>query len=876
MTWWSKRSDKLDAEIRQHLEFETQLGIEAGLSPEEARYAAMRKFGNVSLAKEESREVWGLLWMERLWQDVRYALRGFWHNPGFTLVALLSLALGIGACTSFFSVIYGVLIAPYPYAHPDKIWAPAVTATGEAVEGWHRYSKRELREIEKLPAFEQAMATGFERVLLKRPAGPESFVGILLTGNAFDFIGVKPLLGRTIEPFDVKADGQTEPVVVLSYLAWRRLFSGNADAIGQKLIINDQPRTIIGVMPARFGWWTQEGIWMPMPMDIKDETPVNVIMRLRDGVTPAAAEQQLQSLNLQLAQAKPQTFPRHGFHTTLLNYMDITQASGEMTQSLRLLFVAVGLLLLIACVNVANLQLARTTSRVREIAVRLSIGAGRRRLVRQLLTESLALSLVGGGLGILFALAATRVITLLLPGDSIPGEARIEVNGPVLLFSLAISLATGILFGLAPALRCSRPNLVDTLKDGGKGSSGSVSGKHLRRGLVMAEVALSVILLAAASLAIRSFSQLMAIDPGFRTDHTLMVQVPLPPKQYKTVEQRNEFARNLLDSVSGAPGVQSVALGNGGMPFGGYPSAYTIPGQLPRPDNRIAIGLVSSAYLRTLGIALKLGRSLTPEEVNSGAHLALVNETAAKLWNGRSPIGGTLKLDSLVDGSDPQVLLMPGASSNVTVIGVVADTRNAGLREVTQAAAFVPYTLVAPPTRMLAVRTSDDPMLILNTLRRRVRLLDSELPLSQPITLREILGYETAAPKFVMALFSCFAALGLMLAAAGIYSVISYDVSQRVHEIGVRVALGATRFDVVASVLRSSLKVVALGMLIGLGGSLGAVRLIRSQIFSNAPFDVLSMLAICLLLSVVALFAALVPARRAGKLDPLTAMRYEA
>ena len=756
MTWWSKRSNKLDAEIKQHIEFETQLGIESGLSPEEAHYAAMRKFGNISLAKEESREVWGSLWIERLWQDIRYALRGFWHSPGFTLVALLSLALGIGACTSFFSVIYGVLIAPYPYKQPAKIWAPAVTATGDAVQGWHRYSKRELGEIQKLPAFEQVMATGFERILLKGSAGPESLIAILVTGNGFDFIGVKPLLGRTIEPFDVKASGQPEPVIVLSYRAWQRLFNGNPGAIGQKLIINDLPRTIIGVMPSRFGWWTEDGMWMPMPMDVRDETPVNVIMRLRAGVTPRAAEQQLQALNLQLSQEKPQSFPRRGFRTTLLNYMDITVASGEMTYSLRLLFVAVGLLLLIACVNVANLQLARTTSRAREIAVRLSIGAGRKRLVRQLLTESVMLSLIGGVLGLLFALGATRVITLLLPGDSIPGEARIEVNGHVLLFSLAISLATGILFGLTPALRCSRPNLVDTLKDGGRGAGGSVGGKNLRRGLVISEVALSVILLAAASLAIRSFSQLMAINPGFRPDHTLMVQVPLPPTRYQTIEKRNQFARNILESISRAPGVRSVALGNGGMPFGGYSSAYTVEGQAAEPDRRIAIGLVSSGYLRTLGIALKLGRALTPEEIDSGAHLALVNETAAKLWNGKSPLGESLKLDKLTDASEPQVLLARGASPHVVVIGVVADTRNAGLRDATQPAVFVPYTLVAPPTRMLAVRTFDDPMLILNTVRRRIRLLDNELPISQPITLKELLGFETVAPRFVMALFICF------------------------------------------------------------------------------------------------------------------------
>lgn len=543
-----------------------------------------------------------------MWQDVRYAIRGFWQNPGFTTVALLSLLLGIGASTSFFSVVYGVLIAPYPYAKPDEIWAPAVTSTGQAVRSWHSYSRRELREIQIMPAFEQVMATLPERVLLKSASGPESLIAVLVTGNAFDFIGVKPLLGRTLEPSDVLPNGQPEPVVVLSYRAWQRLFGGSPHAIGQKLVLNDVPRTVVGVMPSRFGWWTQDGVWLPMTMDWTDETPVNAIMRLRAGVTPQAAEQQLQAVNLQLAAEKPQNFPRQGFRTTLLNYMDITVASGEMTSSLRMLLLAVGFLLLIACVNVANLQLARTTSRAREIAVRLSVGAGRKRLVRQLLTENIVLSLLGGTLGLLFAFGATRVITVLLPDASIPGEARIEVNGPVLLFSLIVSLATGFLFGLTPALRCSRPNLIETLKDGGRGASGSISGRTFRSGLVVAEVALAVILLAAASLAIRSFAQLLAINPGFRVDHTLMTPIPLPPQRYKTIEQRNGFARNLLDSLAAVPGIESAALGNGGMPFGGIPSPYTLEGQLPERDHQIAVALVSSDYLRTFGIALKQGR----------------------------------------------------------------------------------------------------------------------------------------------------------------------------------------------------------------------------------------------------------------------------
>ena len=426
-------------------------------------------------------------------------------------------------------------------------------------------------------------------------------------------------------------------------------------------------------------------------MDFADESPVNVIMRLRSGVTPQAAGQQLQALNMQLAAARPHNFPKTSFRTVLLNYMDITTASGEMTSSLRMLFAAVGFLLLIACVNVANLQLARTTTRAREIAVRLSIGAGRPRLIRQLLTESVLLSLAGGALGVLFAFGAIQVIVLLMPQNYVPNEARITINGYVLLFSVVVSVLTGILFGLAPALRCSRPNLVDTLKDGGRGSGSGVRGQAIRSGLVVAEVALSVILLAGASLAIRSFASLMSIYPGFQPQRVLRVQVPLPAKLYPSLQQRNNFAASLLERVQRLPGVESAAIGNGGMPFGGPPSSYSIEGQSKAEDREIIVSLVSSDYLRTLGTPLKRGRTLTPVEVLHGDHFALINETAAKLWPpGVDPIGKRMNVDLLkkVLGSD--ALTPAGITPEVTVVGIIADTRNAGLRDATIPGAYLP------------------------------------------------------------------------------------------------------------------------------------------------------------------------------------------
>ena len=434
------------------------------MAPLEARQAAMKKFGSVSLASDQSREAWGWLWPERLWQDARFALRTFGKNAGFTVVALLSLMLGIGASVALFSVVYGVLIAPYPYARPNQIWAPAVLGPNEAVHVWHWYSQREMEEVEKLPAFGEVMATSVRPVLLTGGINPENFYGVFLTGGAFNFLEVKPLIGRTIQPYDIGPGGEPARVVVLSYGFWQRFFSGDLHVINRTITLDDVPRTIIGVMPPRFGWWTNEAFWLPLRMDPKDPSGLAVIVRLAPGVTQHAAEQQLNQLNIQFAAERPQDYPKGQLRTILLNYMDITVASGEMSASLHLLLAAVSLLLLIACVNVANLQLARTTGRAREIAMRIAIGAGRGRLVRQLLTESVLLSIVGGALGVLFALGATQLIVALIPPDYGPNEARITINGYVLLFSLVVSMLTGILFGLAPALRSSRPDLVGTLK----------------------------------------------------------------------------------------------------------------------------------------------------------------------------------------------------------------------------------------------------------------------------------------------------------------------------------------------------------------------------------------------------------------------------
>jgi putative ABC transport system permease protein len=815
--------------------------------------------------------------MEALLQDVRHALRAFRHNRGFVAVAVLSLMLGIGATTAIFSVVYGVLIDPYPYARSGEIWAPGIQAVTPSQERGP-FSMAEYLEMKKVPAFADVMATSFASVLLTGEFAPESFNGVLMSGNAFNFLGVPPVVGRTIQPSDLSPSGEPAPVVVLSHRLWTRLFQADPGAIGKTLRLNERPYTIVGVMPPRFGWYGNDGLWMPMGTTPDAVQFLFPIVRLAPGVSPQTATEQLQALFKRLSEVTPSSFPRDGFSSSLRNYLDVTVAAGEMQASLRLLFGAVGFLLLIACANVANLQLALATARVREMALRLALGAWRGRLLRQLLTESVLLAMIGGVLGVLFAYGATKVIVALMPEFYLPNEARVTVNKWVLLFSLGISVLTGILFGLMPALRASRPDLTDALKDAGRGAGTSVSTSRVRSVLVIAEVALSVLLLVSASLSIRSFLAMQSVDAGFDASRALMVGVPLPPARYPTLEQRNTFALQLLERVAAIPGVQAVAIGNGGLPYGGARSTFAISGQTVDADRRLAVNMISADYLRALGIPLKRGRALTAAEVMRGDRVALINEAALRyITDGTDPIGKRLRLDFLAQSPDPNVklALAPPTGGELTIVGVVGNVRE-DLRREPQPRALVPFTLFAPPGRTLAVRTlRGDPSLLVNPVRAIVRELDKDQPLGRPITLAELAAFQTLQPRFTMALFTFFAALGLALAAAGLYSLLSYLVTRRTHEIGVRMALGARRSDVIRLMLQTGGTLVFTGVIVGIILGLFTTRLMRSQLFGITSSDPVSYAAVGALLGLVGLIACYAPARRASTIDPLRALRHE-
>ena len=808
-------------------------------------------------------------WIEPLAQDLGYAIRSFRRSPAFVLVALLSLTLGIGATSAIFSVIYGVIIAPYPYAKPGEIWAPQVRAIDG--RGGHGYSLDELAPLEAVPAFASVMATSLETVLMTGDFSPESFRGVLMTGNAFNFLGVAPVIGRTIQPTDIRPDGQAEPVVVLSHRLWLRLFEGSPSALGRSLRLNGRPHTIVGVMPSRFGWYGNDGFWLPLSPTRTDLPFINPIVRLKAGVTRPVAEQQLDALMKRLASEKPAAFPKQGFTTTLRNYLDVTVASGEMRTSLRLLLGAVGFLLLIACANVANLQLARGTTRAREMAVRMSIGAGRRRLLRQLLTENVLLSVIGGVSGVLFAFAAIRSIVSLMPEFYVPNESRVEINIPVLLFALATSIITGIVFGLAPALQSSKADVTEALR-ASRSTGAATEGSRTRNLLVVIEVALSVVLLVSASLTVRTFFVLQNMDAGINTDRVLVISVPLPPAKYQTLEQRNRFGQELLERAGGLPGVEAATFG---LPFGGPQSPYTIAGQSADDSRRITINLAGADHLRAFGIALRGGRMFDASEVRRGDRVAVINEAAARLWAaGSNPIGARVRLGAL-ERPPASTAVDTARPAEVTIVGIIANTRNAGLRAEPAPIVVIPYTIVAPPQRTLAIRTAGDPNLLVNPLRAEVRAIDAEQPLGRPFTLAEILGQEVVQPRFTMALFSTFAALGLALAAAGIYSVLSFHVTRRTHELGVRMALGAPRHHVLSLMLAMGARLVLLGLVVGIAASFASTRLLRSQLFGVRSADPAAYLAVVVLLALVTLVACYLPARRAAGVDPMIALRQE-
>ncbi len=862
-----KMDTEMSAELEAHLELQAAEFERRGMSRAEARSAAQRSFGGVEQVKEQCRDERGARWVEQFFQDLRYATRMLWKSQSFTLVAAVTLALGIGVNTALFSVVYGILLEPYPYAKSAEIWAPELRATDTSREwGWRT---SDYLEMAKLPSVRSAMATNIVSSSLSGGVNPEIINTPRLTATAFDFLGVAPVLGRGFTAADFTTSGEAQPVVVLSFRFWQRMFEGKPDVLGRTLVLDDQTYTVIGVMPPRFTWYGGE-LWLPLATTDLQRGGVRPIVRLQPGVTREVASDQLLALVRAQAERDPAPYPKNGYSARFQNYLDVTVASGEMRASLIMLMWAVAFLLLIACTNVANLQLARGAVRAREMAVRLALGASRGRLVRQLLTESVVLSVIGGALGVVFAFWLTRVIVTLMPDYYVPSEAEVSMNRWVLLFSAGVSVLTGVVFGLIPGLQSTRPDVNDALKVGDRGAAGT--GRRTRNTLAVVEISLAVILLVGAGVAIQGFIAMQRVDRGFKTERLVMLSVPLSAKRYTTLEQRNGFARDYLERLRALSGVEHATLG--AMPDFEAGSGVAIAGQ-PKIQENVGLNYIDTDYFATLGIPLREGRNFSAQEILHGDRVALVSERAAKLWaDGKSPLGRIISVDSLVGGGTANIA-RPGATKEVTVIGVVADVHSGDRRRPPSPVIFVPYTLRGPLYRPFLARTRGEASMLVNAMRAELRSLDPAQSMRQPRVVEDYLEQQAMQPRFNLVLFASLASIALGLAGVGIYSVLGYNVVQRTREFGVRLALGADRRDILALVLGDGGRVVGTGLIIGLAVSMGLVQFARSKVPDVPLPGPLTLAASTLVLIAAATLACWWPARRATKVDPVIALRAE-
>jgi putative ABC transport system permease protein len=807
-------------------------------------------------------------WFEQAIQDLRFAVRNLAASPGFATLAVASLALGIMATTAMYSVVHAVVIDPFPYKDVDQLMSVRVQEAGRR-GGRTGYSTDQFLEIaERSTIFEGVIASTISDVLWTTDGEPQRLRGNHVTTNTFDVMGVPPLMGRAVTLADGAPDA---PVVVLGHRFWQRQFGGDAGILGRTMTLNGVVRTVVGVMPRRF-MWRGADVYVPIVFErgkvVDGVRFVHLLGRLKPGVTEAQAEQDLRPIIQDLQKREPSQFPER-WRVGLLPFKETFPSS--IRETLWILFGAVGLLLLIACVNVSNLLLSRGAAREREMAVRSAIGASRGRILRQLLTESLLLAAIGGAVGVPLAYAGLHAIIALVPPDTIPDESEVVINAAVLWFAVAISVVTALVFGLAPAWQASRTALVESLKEGGRGASGGGRRQaFVRNALVVAEVALSVMLLVGASLMLRTLVALQQVDLGIRPDRVLTLRVPLPERRYPEPSQRIAFFRELLDRVGSIPGVNAAGLNSGLHPFGGWNMPVEVPGGRQQDSRGVVLHQVSADYTRAMGIGLLRGRLLTSDDLERALRVAVVNESFTRRYlDGQEPLGRVVRMPNT---RRPPFDLQ---DDSFEIVGVVRDTVNRGLTNEVQPEIYVPYTLTGLSDR-LVVQTTGDPTGVVDTVRRQVYALDPEQPVTQVRTMDALLDdFVFAGARFSFVLFLVFAALGLTLAVVGVYGVIAHAVSRRTQEIGLRLALGASGGRIVGMVLSSGFKLIATGLVLGLIGSAAAARVLRQMIWNISPVDPISFAIVSAVLLVAGLQACLWPAVRAMRVNPVAALRTE-
>lgn len=809
--------------------------------------------------------------MNGLLQDVRYALRQMRKSPGFTASAVVALALGIGGTTVIFSVVYAALLQPLPYVESQRLVTMHVDdARNRGLKGRNEFLTTDFLDIQRENhVFDEVIGVHPRDAVLTGTAIPERFDCDLVTANTFSVLGVPPLYGRTPTVEDVKPDSPR--VVVLSYKVFERNFGKDPSVVGRTILLDEQAATVIGIMPPRFAWWHGD-IWIPVALDrvtgnMYDRT-FWLYGRLKPHVSTREATADLDIILKRLASSSPQNYPQQP-SAELETYADSIVWSFRPT--LFLLLGGVGVLLLIACGNVASLLLARATVRDREIAIRSVLGASHSRLVRQLLVESAVLS-VGGALAALgLAFVGTSAAASVIPPGQIPIEAVIRLNLPVFFWTLAVSVVSLVLFGLLPALHTAKSDLNEPLRAGAKTISGSLRGRKLQRLFVISQIAMSVVLALGAGLVVRSFVALRHVNLGFDPDHVLSFRIVLPDQHYATAEQKGRFFSSLLPELRALPGVSSVTETSTLPPYGGIPAGVEVRGNGNENHADALLFLISEQYFDVLNVPLFEGRPLSEPEVFNARKVAIINRTFARQYFGSTdPLGKMVKFGFLE--RVPEKI-----STWFEIVGVVADQKNQGLEEPTKPAAYIPFTITGFGNRGVLLRTHGDPhTLSFSSIQAKLRAIDSSLVTESGGTVREFISATSLSqPRFLLTLLIIFSTAGLTLVSIGVYGVISYTVVRQTQEIGIRLALGAQRQGIFQRVVGEALALAGVGVVVGTVGGLAVSRTMSRVLYGVPSNDPVTFASVSALVAVVALLASYIPARRAAKIDPMVALRYE-
>ena len=821
------------------------------------------------------RRNWGAT-MGTLGQDVRYALRNLRKTPGFAAVAVITLALGIGASTAIFSVIDNILMEPFPYPDAQRFYSVFIHDTERSEPGGRpAFIGPELLDyMQQNHVFDRAIANDQTDVLYRSGEGTQRFDGNFVTPGTFEFLGMPALYGRVMQPAEYEPGAP--PVFVLRYKTWVKSFGADPGIVNKTFVLNGVQRTLIGIMPPRFGWGNAD-LWIPAK---PSRAPTGKVIagafqqhwwmlgNLKQGVTVKEAEADFTVIAKRLATIYPTEYPKH--FTVQLDSLT-NMVVGRFKTTLFIVLAAVGLLLLIGCGNVANLLLARATTREKEFAIRSALGANRWRLVRQLLVESLLLATGGAAVGTLLAWGGLKSLVALMPQEIIPAESVIQLNTPVLAFTLGVAMLTALVFGLVPALKAARKDINDPLRDSGKGVSGGFRHGRLRDAVVVLEVGLSLMLLVAAGLLMRSFVALRDVKLGLQPDHIFVARLPLPVDRYKTADQVAGFYRPLLQRLKALPGVLEATETSTLPPYGGIPSDIEIPGKTHAEKWNAMFQLVSEGYFPVLKIQFVDGRSFTEAEVTGARKLAVVNQTFVKKYLGtENPIGRQVKIAQLADFDDAV------KEPIFEIIGLVADAKNRGLQDPPEPEIWVPFTVTGSAFRGILVRTAKEPMAMMNAVEHEIWATDRNVALAFTGTLEGYISqFSYAGPRFGFFLMTIFGSIGLLLVTIGVYSVLAYTTARRTHEIGIRMALGAEGSDVQGMVIRMGLRLVGIGVAIGLIVSLAIGRVIATQLWGVSAYDPWTLVCVPALLLITGIVACWLPARRAASVDPLVALRYE-